>query len=213
VQLQPGKNVMDTATWYYKLGKKLKRAPAMLKPRLERLDKTILLIKESLEKLKSISDATEIRQLLTRAGADKSQSLPGTKPVEGESTPDYRVLRSSLGEKILVGKSAKGNDVLTFKVARSYDFWFHAQQAPGSHVVLVVVDKNQAPSRRSVSEAAQAAAYYSDLRKSKNVPVMYTEKRHVRKAKDGAPGKVVVQQFKSIFVRPLLPETKSDSSA
>ena len=109
-----------------------------------------------------------------------------------------------------MGKSAANNDILTFKVARSYDLWFHVQQSSGSHVVLMLADKNKSASKKSINEAAQIAAYFSGMRKSDHVPVVFTERRHVRKAKGASPGKVMVQRSKTIFVDPLLPTINRD---
>jgi predicted ribosome quality control (RQC) complex YloA/Tae2 family protein len=77
-------------------------------------------------------------------------------------------------------------------------------------VILVVRDKNQKPSRRAIESAAALAAYYSDERKGDHVPVIYTQRRHVRKARKGAAGLVIPDRVESIFVTPQLP-TANDS--
>jgi predicted ribosome quality control (RQC) complex YloA/Tae2 family protein len=105
----------------------------------------------------------------------------------------------------LVGKSAADNDTLTFKVARSYDYWFHTQQSRGSHVILVIQDKNSKPNRPAIETAAALAAFYSDERQGNHVPVIFTPRRHVRKARKGAPGLVIPDRVESIFVDPGLP--------
>jgi predicted ribosome quality control (RQC) complex YloA/Tae2 family protein len=205
IPLLAGKSILETAATYYKRAKRLQRMPAIITPRIRKLEQSIAKL---IERSNAVQQASSIDRLheLTAIFRTTSKRSKGTDSNEASDTSThYRTFYSSAGEKLLVGKSAAGNDVLTFKVARTYDWWFHAQQATGSHVILVATDKNRAPSRQSIIEAAQLAAYYSDMKKSSNVPVMYTERRHVRKAKGGVPGKAIFQQIKSLFVEPKLP--------
>jgi len=210
IPLLAGKSVLESATIYYKRAKRLQRLPAIVTPRIRKLEQAN---QKLTERCKAIQQADDIG-MVRRLAASLRTSAPAGKGRDsvdaGVVSPHYRTFHSSLGEKLLVGKSAAGNDVLTFKVARTYDWWFHAQQANGSHVIMVITDKNRLPSKRSITEAAQLAAYYSDLRKSHHVPVMYTERRHVRKAKGNIPGKVIFEQIKSIFVDPKLPPTAKE---
>jgi predicted ribosome quality control (RQC) complex YloA/Tae2 family protein len=205
IPLLPGKSILETAASYYKRAKRLQRMPDIVMPRIRKLEQSIARLIERSEAVRQASDIDHLHKLVATFRAPSRRSKGSSAVEVPDSSPHYRTFYSSAGEKLLVGKSAAGNDVLTFKVARTYDWWFHAQQATGSHVILVATDKNRSPSKKSITEAAQLAAYYSDMKKSNNVPVMYTERRHVRKAKGGIPGKAIFQQIKSIFVEPKLP--------
>jgi predicted ribosome quality control (RQC) complex YloA/Tae2 family protein len=210
VPLLAGRSILETAAIYYKRAKRLQRMPAIVLPRIQKLEETITKLIERSAAVFQASDMEHLHKLVSTFRTSSRRSKGSDTTEASESSPHYRVFYSSAGEKLLVGKSAAGNDVLTFKVARTYDWWFHAQQATGSHVILVAADKNRAPSKQSITEAAQLAAYYSDMKKSNNVPVMYTERRHVRKAKGGVPGKAIFQQIKSLFVEPKLPPTAKE---
>ena len=74
----------------------------------------------------------------------------------------------------------------------------------GSHVILRRVDKTEMPSKKSLYEAACLAAYFSKGRGSTTVPVDYTERRYVRKMRNGALGQVVISREKTLFVEPKL---------
>ncbi len=102
---------------------------------------------------------------------------------------------------ILVGKNGPGNDHLTWRLARSYDLWLHAQGIPGSHVVVRLQKGKSAPPR-TLQEAAQIAAYYSRARGQVKVPVDYALRKYLRKPKAAAPGVVLLTQEKTIVVRP-----------
>lgn len=212
IPLAPGKNLIESATLYYIKARKMQRVPALLEPRIVAIQRVLSELDTRVDQIQKAMSVEQLNEIVGSPGhvGGGKQGVSDLAPEE--TSTHYRIFRSSAGEKILVGKSAAGNDVLTFKVARTYDLWFHAQQVTGSHVVLVATDKNRQPSRRSITEAAQLAAYYSDMRKSHQVPVIYTECRYVRKAKGGVVGKATYQQVKSIFVEPGFPPPKPDST-
>jgi predicted ribosome quality control (RQC) complex YloA/Tae2 family protein len=101
--------------------------------------------------------------------------------------------------------------VLTLKIAKGDDFWFHVAGYGGSHVVLKNPEKLVTPPRPSLLEAAQLAAYFSQARNAPKVEVHYTQKKFVSKPKGAKPGLVRLKDFKSISVRPQL-LTESEAS-
>ncbi|MDX5346758.1 MAG: NFACT RNA binding domain-containing protein, partial [Hymenobacteraceae bacterium] len=108
------------------------------------------------------------------------------------------------GFKILVGKSAQNNDLLTQKHAHKEDLWLHAKDVSGSHVVV----KHQAGKNFPepvIEKAAQLAAFYSKRKNDSLCPVMYTPKKFVRKPKGAAAGAVFVEREKVILVSPQNP--------
>lgn len=96
---------------------------------------------------------------------------------------------SSDGFDIYVGKNNIQNDELTFKLATGNDWWFHAKQMPGSHVVLKQ-DGREVPDR-AFEEAAALAAYYSKGREQGRVEIDYVLKKEVKKPAGSKPGFVV----------------------
>ena len=103
---------------------------------------------------------------------------------------------------VLIGKNSRNNDILTFKFAHNYDWWFHAQGVPGSHVVLHLSDKNIQPPISVIKQVASVAAYHSNAKNSSSVPVNYTTVRYVRKPRKSAPGEVTISHENTIFVEP-----------
>src|SRR5439155_739870 len=82
--------------------------------------------------------------------------------------PGVRRYVSSDGFEILVGRTSRDNDHLTFKVARPNDLWLHAADYGGSHVVVRNSTRKDVP-HRPIIEAAQLAAQFSQARKAWNV--------------------------------------------
>src|SRR5690606_21781549 len=94
----------------------------------------------------------------------------------------YRTFLSSDGYEILVGKKAKDNDFLTFRVAKSLDTWMHAADYPGSHVVIRNPNRSAIPHRTMIA-AAKFAAFYSRGNNQTKATVHYTQRKFVHKPK------------------------------
>ncbi len=118
----------------------------------------------------------------------------------------YKEAVLSSGVTVFIGREGADNDTTTFQYAKPYELWFHASQCPGSHVVMKFPSKSFVPSRFEIEETAAIAAYHSKARNSSRVPVIYTQKRYVRKPKGAKAGLVTVQREKMVMVEPAKPE-------
>ncbi|GEM47956.1 Rqc2 family fibronectin-binding protein [Deinococcus cellulosilyticus] len=108
------------------------------------------------------------------------------------------------GFEVLVGRNSTENEMLTHRIGKSMDHWFHAQGYPGSHV-LVRSGGKELPFD-VVLKVAALAAHFSKARESGNVPVDYTRIKHVWRPKGAGKGQVHYTQQKTVFVDPALPE-------
>lgn len=115
-------------------------------------------------------------------------------------------VRTQRGSRILIGRSPLENAELTFRVARPNDWWFHAQNIPGAHVILQRDDRDEPP-EEDVERAASLAAYYSKARSSAKVPIDYTLRKHVRAQRNAPPGLVWYTQPRTILAQPKAIET------
>lgn len=109
------------------------------------------------------------------------------------------------GWEALAGKTDTDNDLLSLKIARSNDYWFHVNGQPGSHVILRHPD-GTAPDTETLKAAAAIAAYHSKARNAGNVSVNYTQAKHVSKPRGAKPGSVAIKRAKTFKVRPALPQ-------
>jgi predicted ribosome quality control (RQC) complex YloA/Tae2 family protein len=110
------------------------------------------------------------------------------------------------GFEILVGKGERDNDHLTFDVAEPHDLWLHVGGGtPGSHVVVRNPDKVEVP-RAVLEVAAAAAAWFSKARGAPKVEIHYCNASQVSKPRGAPPGLVELRKWKSVRVRPALPE-------
>lgn len=118
--------------------------------------------------------------------------------------PAIREYRSAEGCRILVGKSGAGNEYLTGRIAAPEDYWFHVRDYPGAHVVL----KPAGPAgvtEEAIRAAGEIAAWHSGARSEGMVEVGYTKRKHLRKVKGGAPGRVLISESATVRVRPRVP--------
>jgi predicted ribosome quality control (RQC) complex YloA/Tae2 family protein len=102
---------------------------------------------------------------------------------------------------LLVGATDAANDYLSTAVAQPDDWWFHADGAPGSHVILRA-KPDEEPSRETIRQAAAVAAYHSKLRGAGAAKVHCTRARYVSKPRGVKTGTVRVSQGKALKVYP-----------
>jgi len=110
---------------------------------------------------------------------------------------------TSRGLSIRVGRGARENHHLTFAVARPEDFWLHARDVPGAHVILQNAEGRVGA--QDLREAAEVAAFFSEARDEKGVDVHVARRKHVRAAA-GGPGRVRVGHSETLRVTPRDPE-------
>ncbi len=167
---------------------------ANLKARKERLDKAV-----------EEKDENIVAEFLD----EKPEKLTvKIKERPAESFGGARRYTSSDGFEILVGKTAKDNDFLTFRVAKSLDLWLHAADYPGSHVVVRNPNRQEMP-QKTLLEAAEIAAFFSSAKSQSKVAVNYTQKKFINKPRGANPGLVSLSSFKTILVEPKVFESKS----
>jgi predicted ribosome quality control (RQC) complex YloA/Tae2 family protein len=204
IELDPARSIEENAKHYFALQRKARRGTEVVRRRLADVAARLARLQSSIRESEEAKGLDELRQI-EAALAPIVRPLPsrdkGTRGVRDSAGPEPRTFRSSDGMTILVGKNGPGNDHLTWRLARSYDLWLHAQGIPGSHVV-VRLQKGKSASPRTLQEAAQIAAYYSRARGQVKVPVDYVLRKYLRKPKAAAPGVVLLTQEKTIVVRP-----------
>ncbi len=121
-----------------------------------------------------------------------------------------RVASSPDGMTVLVGRTARDNDILSIKLAASRDFWFHVAGASGSHVVVRNPENLEALPRETKRYAAALAAGYSRARRGGRVAVHMARAGDVTKPRGLAPGKVHLRRFTTVQASPLRLDDEGD---
>lgn len=197
IPLDPKLNGQQNIEMYSKKYQKGKEGLALMRRRQENAIRDLEILEKAKETFETDFEkgATAYPELLAHPPGSKSKKVP-MAPLP------YKTCTTSTGLTIFVGKSGDNNDRTTFEYGRPYDFWFHASQCPGSHVILRLPDKAYAPSRREVEETAAVAAWHSKARGSAKVPVNYTLCKYVHKPRRAKPGLVTIDHEKTVMVVP-----------
>lgn len=221
VPLDPTLTPVQNARKYFDRYTKLKRTnealttlTAEVKSEIEHLES----IRTSLDLATNEGDLAQIRQELEDSGLVRRHSRTGGKrrPGYDKSGADYGSKKgrartpvskplhyvSSDGYDIYVGKNNTQNDALTFHFADPGDIWMHANDIPGSHVILRSQGKSMEDiPDRAFEEAASLAAWYSAGREQGKVEIDYLYRRNVKKPGGAKPGFVVYYTNYSILAR------------
>jgi predicted ribosome quality control (RQC) complex YloA/Tae2 family protein len=105
-----------------------------------------------------------------------------------EATPQPLELRTAGGVRVQVGRNHRQNEWISLRQARRGDLWFHAQECPGSHVVLK--GSEQPVGQADLMAAADLAALFSRARGNVRVPVVMVPAEELQRIPGAAAGTV-----------------------
>lgn len=151
-------------------------------------------ISNALEIARTEDDLLQIKEELMDTGFVRRKYTK--KKTKIKSKPLHYI--SSDGYDMYVGKNNLQNEELTFHFANGGDWWFHAKDMPGSHVI-VKTNGDELPDR-TFEEAGRLAAHYSRGRGAEKVEIDYIQKKHVKKPNGSKPGFVVYYTNYSLVI-------------
>ncbi len=196
----------------YKKSKKLKRSRELIKERIsiyktniERLDEFTTLLENlnSLNHEKLFMRIKLLEEIMEEICNEFSINIKRHKEdkkstYEIESSPIQ--VDTPTGLKLQVGRNMRQNDLISFKFSKKGDLWFHAQESPGSHVVLK--SSAQEASEQDLQIAADLAALFSKAKRNIKVPINLVKIKDLQKIKKGGPGCVSFKNGEIIWGNP-----------
>ncbi len=193
-QFQPSRSCIDTAQKLYRQARRRRRSVAAIEERLGWHGQRLAWLEASLTYLEQADDLEALRGL----GRDlEEHQHPGGRrgrpsrrgAGQGrEGQPQPLELISPGGLTLQVGRNHRQNEWIVFRQARRGDLWFHAQELPGSHVVL---KSSEAPAGdHDLQCAADLAAHFSRGRGNGRVPVVMVPVEELQRIPGAAPGTV-----------------------
>lgn len=192
-------SALENAQKYFDKYTKLKRTAVAMETLLSETKQDVEHLESvvtALELAENEDDLIQIKEELIESGYIRKNTRE--KKIKSNSKPLHYVTTDDF--HIYVGKNNIQNDELTFKFANGGDWWFHAKNVPGSHVILKTQGR-EVPDQ--VFElAASLAAHYSKSQKSPKVEVDYLERKNVKKPAGAKPGFVVYYTNFSMNVEP-----------
>lgn len=193
-KLKANETPQKQAERLYRKAKKQHVEISQLEERQERKLEEAIVLEDALQALEEAKTYKALKLYLK-----EHAHLLTTKQQALQEAP-FRLFETE-GFKILVGKSAQNNDLLTQRHTYKEDIWLHAKDVSGSHVVIKHQAGKTVPAT-VLEKAAQLAAYYSKRKSDSLCPVLYTPKKWVRKPKGAPAGAVVVEREQVMLVKP-----------
>jgi hypothetical protein len=191
--LKPELNLQQNAAILYRKSKNEHIARVKLQETVVALKKQISEVERAVELLRTAENLSDLK--MEKEPKSRSNNL---KPAQqAEKTKGRRFEKE--GFEILVGRNAFENDEL-LQMASKNDIWLHARGVKGSHVIIRC--KRQNPPDYIIEFAASLAAHFSEARGNKLAPVIFVERKFVRKSKKLATGQVMVEREKVVMVKP-----------
>ena len=210
-QVSLNRETIDRAQKLYGRARKLRRAIPALEERLQHHQSRLVLLEGSesfLEELigadwdgmeartKSLLDLREELDDLLAPKRLRRRRRQGSRRVD----PQPLEIRSPAGLLIQVGRNHRQNDWISLRRARPGDLWFHAQECPGSHVVLKAsagfADDDD------VTLAADMAAWFSRARGNRRVAVVRAPVEHLQRIAGAALGTVQHKEGEVVWAEP-----------
>ena len=193
--LDPSKNLKRIFT----KGKKAKNALIQIAHQIEKTEQELAYLDAIFVQIEfaSPSDLAEITDELiqNKYMKDKKRNSPKKK---GFTLTKYTID----GIEVLVGKNNIQNDTITHKMAKPFDWWFHAKDVPGSHVLFRCPSSDYQLSEKEIRFCAELAGRFSKAGRSSTVPIDYTLAKYVKKIA-GLPGsQVTYTHQKTIYIDP-----------
>ncbi len=200
VRVNPHLSIQENAQQYFQRAKETAHRQAQLRERKRHLAGQLQELREMRRQLEAAESFRPLQKIERRL-----KEIHVLQTAEEQLTEASRPYKRYWyqGWEIWVGKNARANDEMTFRWAHKTDWWLHAQGASGSHVVVRQQGRGQNPPHAVLEYAARLAARHSSARHSSYVPVMVTRVRYVRKPRGSAPGAVLPERIKTLFVEPL----------
>lgn len=128
------------------------------------------------------------QSLLAPRLGNRRQRRSGSVASPGSGQVQPLELELASGLRVQVGRNHRQNAWISLQQARRGDLWFHAQECPGSHVVLKT---SVAPGGEGdLQAAADLAAHFSRARGNRRVPVVMVATDQLQRIAGAGPGTV-----------------------
>ena len=193
-ELTPGENIEA----YYKQYRKNRGATGNIK---EEINNTQLHITKLEQKWNMLiqRDTEDIEQSILRLKhfINASSQLPSSGQDVKDKTPGLQFQSGPF--TILVGRTAKENDLLLRKYTRGNDYWLHTRDYPGGYV-FIKTQRGKTIPLEILLDAGTLALYYSKGRNGGKGELFYTQVKYLRRAKHGQLGLVIPTQEKNLSV-------------
>ena len=179
IDLDPLFSPIENANRYYKLYKKMKSAQEYAQTLLTDTDNQLNYFNEQKFFIETCSELRDLEDIEAEIKGDVNLNNISKKQQNEPNLLNINIR----GYRVFVGKNSKQNDYILSKIASPDDIWFHPLNIAGSHVVLKKNNSKEQISDDVLYEAAKLTKEHSSVKNNSKVPIIYTQRKYVKKAK------------------------------
>ena len=208
----PSKKKIIEAQKLYKKAKKMRRSESIINERIsyhkqrlvhileahqfleEIISNNFNQIEETINAIKQLADGLEQYIFQNK----RKSNIKNKKPKKNINILE---LRSHSGLLIQIGRNHIQNEYISLEKARKGDIWFHAQECPGSHVILKA--SNGTFEEIDLKMGADLASFFSKGKNNKKVPVIMAPAKKLQRLKGAIAGTVNFREGRILWGNPL----------
>ena len=196
----PNKIQITEAQRLFKEAKRIKRSRESITNRINFHKKKIsdieycelfldsLIYEESDDKRNNLESIIELKEEVEEYICIKKNNFKSNSNKKIKQSSNIREIQSPSGLKIQIGRNNRQNELISIRRGKKGDLWFHAQETPGSHVVLK--SSNGLVDEKDIQLAADLASFFSRARGNKFVPIIMVPIENLQRISGTLPGTV-----------------------
>ena len=196
IPLDERRSLKENAQKYYILYSKSKSAQEKLEVLKSDAQNTILYYDTILYSISNAESLPELYEVLSEC--EDLGIVQNKSEHKEQKTLTIEELNIN-GCKVYIGKNNKQNDYIISKLASPNDIWFHAQNCPGSHVLLKVFESKDIDDD-TIFRCAKLAKEHSAASNNTKAGVIFTKRKYLKKPPKSNPGYVTYKNEKEIVV-------------
>lgn len=181
----------------YERYKKEERKSEYLLQDLEAARRSIAEYEHFLEHIQESLDSEKLLSLFSDFLAREKESSPKGKETSNQDRPGLSFHSGSF--QLIVGRSAKENDILLRKYVKGNDYWLHTRDFPGAYVFIKNIPGKSVP-LEVLLDAGNLALFFSQGKSGGKGELYYTQVKYLRRAKHGKTGLVIPTREKNLSV-------------
>lgn len=189
INLDPKLSIYENAQKFFKLAKKGRERIKLIPKRIEEAKKEVEMVTNKIKEIEKI-DLIENILKITNPKEEKTKEIRKKKVFK-----DVIEIDLPLGFKGYAGKNARGNEIVSFQIANGEDFWFHASDYNGAHLIVRNVKKEEELPFEVERFALKYVAQHSSAPTGNVVEVIETKAKYLARVK-GKVGTVYVAKSK-----------------
>ena len=147
-----------------------------------------LIFEEKDDKMKHLDSIIELKEEVEEYICIKKNKSKSNSFRKKKQCSQIKQIQSPSGIQIQIGGNNRQNELISLRKGKKGDLWFHAQETPGSHIVLK--SSNGLVDEKDIQLAADLASFFSRARGSKVVPIVMVPIENLQRISGALPGTV-----------------------